>query len=140
MDPSFRKWKDAFFLQKKYRLRHRVDFRRTFRKGTSVANRQFVVYWSVRKEEGPVRIGISVSRKVGNAVTRNRIKRLVKEITRQWVDSLPPETDLVLIARKPAADMDFHRMKTSLGHLMNKAGLFVKESGSSQPRNPGGSV
>lgn len=128
-------------MQKRYRLRRRGDFRRTFRKGTSVANRQFVVYRSVRKEEGPVRIGISVSRKVGNAVTRNRIKRLVKEITRRWVDSLPPDTDLILIARKPAADMDFHRMKSSLGHLMNKAGLFVKEPGSPKsPRDPGGSV
>lgn len=115
-------------MQKEYRLRRRSDFRRTFRMGTSVANRQFVVYRRTRKEEGPVRIGISVSRKVGNAVTRNRIKRLVKEITRQWVDSLPPRTDLVLIARRPTADMDYHQMQSSLRHVMKKAQLFEKES------------
>ncbi|SMO93877.1 ribonuclease P protein component [Melghirimyces algeriensis] len=111
-------------MQKEYRLRRRGDFRRAFRTGTSVANRQFVVYRSERRTGGPVRIGISVSRKVGNAVTRNRIKRLVKEITRSWMDSLPERTDIIVIARKPAADMDYHRMKSSLHHVFKKSRLF----------------
>ncbi|MFC4077229.1 ribonuclease P protein component [Salinithrix halophila] len=115
-------------MQRQYRLKRRNDFRRTFRIGTSTANRQFVVYRGRRAETGPVRIGISVSRKVGNAVVRNRIKRLVKEVTRQWVDRLPPNTDLILIARKPAAEMDYHQVKASLRHLLRKAKLLSKES------------
>ena len=113
-------------MQKEHRLRRRGDFRRTFRRGTSVANRQFVIYRSVRRDAGPVRIGVSVRKKVGNAVTRNRIKRLVKEIMRSWVNQLPEGTDIVLIARKPAADMDYHQMKSSLRHVAKKARLFQK--------------
>ncbi|PTM56907.1 ribonuclease P protein component [Desmospora activa] len=111
-------------MQSQYRLKRRGDFKRAFRIGSSVANRQFVLYRSRRRDAGPVRIGISVSRKVGNAVIRNRIRRLVKEITRQWVDDLPERTDLIVIARKPAADMDYHQMKSSLRHVFRRAQLL----------------
>ncbi|MDR6225366.1 ribonuclease P protein component [Desmospora profundinema] len=119
-------------MQSKYRLKRRNDFKRAFRGGSSVANRQFVLYRSRRRQPGPVRIGISVSRKVGNAVIRNRIKRLVKEITRQWVEDLPEETDLIVIARKPAAEMDYHQMKSSLRHVFRRAKLL---DGSAQKRS-----
>ncbi|OYD07915.1 ribonuclease P protein component [Paludifilum halophilum] len=123
-------------MQKEHRLKRRNDFRRAFRTGTSTANRQFVVYRSARKETGPVRIGISVSRKVGNAVVRNRIKRLAKEITRQWTDHLPKSTDIILIARKPAARMDYHQMKSSLRHVMKRAKLLPKNFSDSKPDSP----
>lgn len=114
-------------MQKEYRLKRRNDFRRIFRIGTSTANRQFVVYHCVRREQGPTRIGISVSRKVGNAVVRNRIKRLIKEITRHWIDQLPEKTDIVLIVRKPAAQMDYHQMKSSLRHVFKRAKVLSNE-------------
>jgi ribonuclease P protein component len=111
-------------VQSKYRLKRRNDFKRAFRGGSSVANRQFVLYRFRRRQPGPIRIGISVSRKVGNAVTRNRMKRLIKEITRQWVDDLPDQTDLIVIARKPATEMDFHQMQSSLRHVFQRARLL----------------
>lgn len=111
-------------LQREYRLKRRNDFRRVFRAGESFANRQFVVYAFPRAEEGPPRIGISVSKKVGNAVTRNRVKRLVKEVTRQWVPVLRPQTDVVIIARIPVAKMDYHQVKSSLRHVFTRAKLF----------------
>ncbi|GGE06137.1 ribonuclease P protein component [Marinithermofilum abyssi] len=114
-------------MQKQYRLKRRNDFRRAFRTGSSAANRQFVVYRSPRREKGPVRVGISVSRKVGNAVTRNRIKRLVKEVVRQWVDDLPANTDLIIIARNPAAEMDYHQIQSSLRHVFHRAQLLPKQ-------------
>ncbi|MBN2908088.1 ribonuclease P protein component [Polycladomyces sp. WAk] len=60
-------------MQKRYRLKRRNDFRRVFRAGMSVANRQFVLYVYDRGNDEPVRVGVSVSRKVGNAVTRKYI-------------------------------------------------------------------
>ncbi|MBO2531282.1 ribonuclease P protein component [Planifilum fulgidum] len=111
-------------MQREHRLRRRNDFRRVFRAGSSTANRQFVVYSLRRLDDGPVRIGVSVSRKVGKAVTRNRVKRLVKEVLRQKIESLPEGTDLVIIARAPAATMNYHQVKSSLRHVMSKGKLL----------------
>jgi ribonuclease P protein component len=113
-------------LQKRYRLKRRNDFRRVFRAGTSVANRQFVLYVYDRGNDEPVRVGVSVSRKVGNAVTRNRIRRLVKEVVRRWVDYLPNGVDLIIIARAPAAKMDYHQVKSSLRHVFSRAKVLSK--------------
>jgi ribonuclease P protein component len=112
-------------LQKEYRLKRRNDFRKVFQAGQSVANRQFVVVMLGRKAEGPPRIGISVSKKVGKAVVRNRIKRLVKEVTRHFIPYLHPKTDYVIIARIPAAQMDYKQVKASLLHVFQKGKCFV---------------
>jgi ribonuclease P protein component len=114
-------------LQREYRLKRRNDFRKVFRAGNSFANRQFVVYVFKRAERGPIRLGISVSKKIGNAVTRNRVRRLVKEISRHWVTYLSPQSDIVVIARKPVANMDYHQVKSSLQHVYTRAKLFEKQ-------------
>lgn len=114
-------------MQKKYRLKRREDFRKVFRIGRSTANREFVVYVFSRRERGPVRFGISVSKKVGNAVVRNRIKRSVKEICRHWAVDMPSNIDIVMIVRKPVAAMDFRQMQSSLRHVFLRAKLLSKE-------------
>ncbi|WP_044641422.1 ribonuclease P protein component [Risungbinella massiliensis] len=110
-------------MQRQHRLRKKRDFSRVFRGGNSIANRQFVLYIK-RNRSSELRLGISVSKKVGNAVTRNRVKRLVKEVVRAWIPSLQPDVDLVLIARNPTANMGYHEIKSSIRHLFQKAGLF----------------
>jgi ribonuclease P protein component len=116
-------------MQKENRLAFRRDFQKVYRFGRSVANSQFVLYQNSRKEDGPSRLGISVSKKVGNAVVRNRIRRVVKEIVRLRLSELKTGLDLVLIARKPVAEMDYHQIEKSLNHILKKADLIV-----SQPR------
>lgn len=111
-------------MQAKHRLKKRNEFRQVFQKGRSYANRQFVLYIYKRKREGPFRVGISISRKVGNAVTRNRLKRMIKEITRHWATIMKPKMDLVIIVRKQAAGMNYQQVKGSLRHLFNKSNLF----------------
>lgn len=113
-------------LQRQYRLKKRGDFRKVFQRGKSFANRQFVVYHYTFGGEREFRLGISVSRKVGNAVVRNRIKRLVKEVVREWKDELKPRTDIVIIARNPVAQLDYHEVKSSIRHAFSRAKLFHK--------------
>lgn len=111
-------------MQKQNRLALRRDFAKVYRFGKSVANHQFVVYQTARNDDGPLRVGISISKKVGKAVMRNRIRRKMKEIIRLCKDDLKQSRDIVLIVRKPVADMDYHQIQKSLYHVFRKAELF----------------
>ncbi len=69
-------------LEKAYRIKKNADFQRIYKKGHSVANRQFVVYTCNNKEIDHFRLGISVSKKLGNAVLRNKIKEQYVKISK----------------------------------------------------------
>jgi ribonuclease P protein component len=84
------------------RLSRSGDFDRVFRSGRSHGGREFVLYVFPRGEDGPPRLGMSVSRKVGGAVDRNRVKRLVREAFAREAGALPPGTDAVVVARQDA--------------------------------------
>lgn len=111
-------------MQKEHRLRKKQDFSRVFRGGNSFANRQFVLY-TYQSRSSKLRLGVSVSKKIGNAVTRNRVKRLVKEVVREMIPHLQSNVDLVIIARNPAAKMGYHEIKSSMKHLFQKTNLFI---------------
>jgi ribonuclease P protein component len=114
-------------MQKENRLTVRRDFSRVYRFGSSAANHQFVLYQNKRLVDGPLRLGISVSKKVGNAVVRNRIKRLIKEIVRAQFSRLETGLDIILIVRKPAAEMDYHQMEKSIHHIFRRSDLFISK-------------
>jgi ribonuclease P protein component len=81
------------------RLSRSADFDRVFRNGRSHAGRELVLYVFPRGEQGPTRLGLSVSRKVGGAVERNRVKRLLREAFAAESSRLPSGTDAVVVAR-----------------------------------------
>jgi ribonuclease P protein component len=78
------------------------DFDRVFRHGRSHAGRELVLYVFPREAEGPPRLGLSVSRKVGGAVQRNKVKRLLREAFAIEGSKLPTGTDAVVVARHEA--------------------------------------
>jgi ribonuclease P protein component len=85
------------------RLSRSADFDRVFRSGRSHAGRELVLYVFPRADDaGACRLGLSVSRKLGGAVDRNRVKRLLREAFAQEGTRLPPATDAVIIARADA--------------------------------------
>lgn len=111
-------------MHKSLRLRNRADFSRVYRHGKSFANHQFVVYWFTRKEVEQFRLGVSVSKKVGNAVVRNRMRRLVKEIVRHQAADIASGLDIVFIVRKGALIMDYKELEKSALHVLRKAKLL----------------
>ena len=112
-------------MEKSYRIKKNEDFQSVYKKGKSVANRQFVIYRYDRQEAEHFRLGISVSKKLGNAVVRNRIKRTIREsFTRHKEDIIA--ADFIVVARKPSADMSVEEVNKSLEHVMKIAKGFNK--------------
>jgi ribonuclease P protein component len=119
------RWK-VFSMKKELRVKKNKEFQEAFQKGQSFANRQFVVYSLKKEDQDYFRIGLSVSKKIGNAVTRNQIKRYIRQAVFELSDLILPGHDYVIIARKPAADMDFFEVKKSLTHVL-KVGKVLKK-------------
>lgn len=114
-------------MNKRQRIKRNAEFQEIFKKGKSFANRQFVVY-CLTKEEDYYRVGLSVSKKVGNAVVRNRIKRYIRQTFLEIHDQVYSKMDYIIIARNPAAKLDFHETKKSLEHVLKIAKVIQKKS------------
>lgn len=105
-------------MKKGYRIKKNTEFQAVFKKGRSVANRQFVIYILDKDQQENFRIGLSVSKKIGNAVTRNRVKRYIRQVFHELEDQIKDHKDYVIIARKPVADMNYHEVRKSLEHVL----------------------
>lgn len=110
-------------MNKKYRLRKRRDFNYTYRKGKSLANSSLVLVYKKNRLE-VTRFGFSISKKYGNAVQRNKIKRRLKEICRLRLDKIKTGYDLIFIARIGARDASFTKLESKVENLIKRAGLF----------------
>lgn len=99
-------------------LKKNQDFQNVYKNGKSLANRYFVMYvWENGTEHN--RLGISVSKKVGNSVVRHRITRLIREVYRLQEDTFNSGLDVVVIARISAKGISYHQVENSLLHLAN---------------------
>lgn len=113
-------------MEKKNRLTKREYFDKVYRYGKSAANHQFVLYYKLQPGQDSFRFGVSVSKKIGNAVVRNRIRRVLKEIIRLNAMRIPGGYDLILIARKPVVEMTYQEMEKSVFHVLKRASLLKR--------------
>ena len=109
------------------RLSRSVEFERVYRQGRSTANRQLVLYTFVNRSSEGTRLGVSVSRKVGGAVERNRVKRLLREAFARYEDELLPGQDVVVVARAAALELaereGLEGVRAALADLIARAGV-----------------
>jgi ribonuclease P protein component len=116
----------GFRFLPRYHLRTSADFRRVFEARRSVADERIIVYVLDNQLDFP-RLGLSVSRKVGNAVSRNRWKRLLREAFRLSVAKLPAGFDLVVVPR-PNFKPELQPLMESLAALSQRAAKRIKRS------------
>ena len=107
----------AFIKANMERLRKNEDFQSVYQSGKSYANKSFVIY-VLKNNLGTNRLGVSVSKKIGNSVVRHRMKRLVKENFRLHEDMFNSGLDIAVIVRKNAVDLSFEEVGEAIFHLM----------------------
>ena len=111
-------------MERRYRLKKNRAFQYVYRKGHSVACRNLVMLLAPGRE---LKIGFSVSKKTGNAVTRNRIKRRLRECFRPYLGDV--KTGLyVIVARPSAAEAAFDDLKRDVRYLLKKQDALRKPS------------
>jgi ribonuclease P protein component len=111
------------------RLSRSAEFERVYRHGSSSANRHLVLYSFPNPAAERPRLGLSVSRKVGGAVERNRVKRLLREAFERVEEDLSAGHDLVVVARPPARDLAEREglagVDAAFRELVGRAGLLA---------------
>jgi ribonuclease P protein component len=115
---------ESFSFPKNVRLLNRRDFVNINRSGKRLHTRHFTV---ILKQNGLgiTRLGVSVSKKTGNAVKRNRVKRLIRELFRLNKTRFPQGYDIVIAAKKDASYLDLRKIKEDLGEIFFHKNLLV---------------
>ncbi|WP_018249404.1 ribonuclease P protein component [Orenia marismortui] len=107
------------------KLKKTYEFKRVYKYGNSIADR-FVVLYVLRNNSQERKVGYSVSKKIGKAVVRNKVKRLFREAYRNNKYKLINGIDIVLIARKPIVSASYQQINKSLNYLFKKSKI-IKE-------------
>jgi len=109
-------------MKKVISLKNSREFSQVYNHKESLANKYLVMY-ILPNDQMYSRIGISVSKKVGNSVVRHRIKRLIKESYRLNIDKIASGYDIVVVARYSAKGKSFIEIESAFLHLCHKFGI-----------------
>ena len=114
-----------FTLPKSTRLGSNRDFQKVYKEGKSIAGRYLVLHWR-KNETGKVQIGFAAGKKLGSAVIRNRLKRIMREAWRLHPEKRPTGYDMILVARKSLVGKTFFEAEKGLMEVLQRSTLINK--------------
>lgn len=106
------------------KLKKRSEFQRAYQKGNKYWNRYFVIY-VLHTHFDHLRLGITVSKKVGKSVQRNRVKRLIRESYRHLHPQMQAAYDIVVVGRTPASRLKCQEAQNALYTLFRRASILI---------------
>ncbi|MEG1525715.1 MAG: ribonuclease P protein component [Clostridia bacterium] len=107
-------------------LKRKKEFRYTYRVGKSQSSRLCALVYAKNRTKG-AKIGFSVSKKIGNSVIRNRVKRRMREAATPLVGAMMPGYNVIFIARDAAKEAPFQQICFTMRTLLSRAGLLSPE-------------
>lgn len=107
-----------------YSLKKNYQFSIVYKNGKSIANKSLVMYL-LPNSRNHINYGISISKKLGKSVTRNRIRRLIKESLRLRSNNIKQGFDMVIIARSNAKELSFNEINKSIENLIKRHGIHI---------------
>ena len=126
-------------FRRSQRLRSPRDFERVRRRGRHISGTLLSLTYARRETEpelatnAPTRVGFSVSKRVGGAVERNRVKRRLRESVRRRLAALAPGWDIIITARSGAAQAEYAALDAALTEALTRARLWQSDTSDSSP-------
>ena len=113
-------------MQKEYRIKKNEEIEKILKGKNSVGNRNYIIYIQKNHETNHFRLGMSVSKKLGNAVVRNRQKRLIKQVFTKMKQEILP-FDIFVIAKTNSVNLEYLEIENNIVNLLKKANVLNKE-------------
>ena len=115
-----------YALPKSSRLGANREFQNVYNQGRSIASKYTVLYWTPVADR-PGKVGFAAGKKLGNAVLRNRLKRLLREAWRLSELPVPEKFDFILVARRPLMDRGLKEAEQGLRENLQRSKLLKQE-------------
>ncbi len=112
-------------MEKRLKLKSNRDFRKTYDKGKSFANKYLVIFFIKNGLESN-RIGVAVTKKLGKSVVRNKVRRRIREAYRLNNHKVRQGYDIVFLSRVGAKEVGYKELESAVLHLLRLAGLLKK--------------
>ena len=113
-------------MKKEYRIKKSTDIELVLKHKNSAGNKNYIIYIMKNSEAKHFRLALSVSKKLGDAVTRNRGKRLIKTVFNKYKDQILPY-EIFIIARSNSVNLTYSEVEENIIYLLNKKNVLIKE-------------
>ena len=114
-------------LKKINRLKKRYQFNYVYKSGEHFSGEHMVLYVASSKTKN-IKVGLAVTKKVGHAVVRNKVRRRLREIIKKQVPNLKQNNNIIVVARDNITEASFEKLSNEFLKLIKKANLFNEES------------